>query len=175
MNHEFWSYIRCKSERNGVKLSLIGHLVAAWTVVYTAIPILLFKIICAYLYSHQSSLLNGNSNPFKVRVSSLADGVFGTSIKFVLGSNSYAGPFACLRVEIYGEPVPQPSGKSASSFCFHSTCQKSNSSAFLTHTAKMAGYVFNCKPVYFLFKQVFTIFIFTNSSSFYPQLQGTKS
>lgn len=65
----------------------------------------------------------------------------------MLEGNSYHGPFACLRVEIYGEPVPQPSGKSASSFCCHSTRQKSHSSAFLTHTAKIPGYVFNCKPV----------------------------
>ena len=56
LNHEFLSYIRCKPERNGVKLSLIGHLVATWTVVYTAIQFLfpksyahifiLFSLVC---------------------------------------------------------------------------------------------------------------------------------
>ena len=104
--------------------------------------------------------------------------MFGTSIKFVLDRNSYDGPFACLRVEIYGEPVPKPSGKSASNVRCLSARQKPHSSAFLTHTAKIARYVINCKPdlgiSVLLFKQVLTRLIFNNFSLFYSAASDQK-
>ena len=54
-------------------------------------------------------ILQGNTNPYEVRINTLVDGVVADRVNFSLGPKQTET--SCLRVEIYGKPCDNSTGK----------------------------------------------------------------